>query len=191
MSVHIGKPTPATSEKIVKEKAICSRSERFRGFAQKTSCAVGSPVAFAIAVAALVIWAAFGPATKFSDTWQLVVNTATTIVTFLMVFLIQNTQSMERQADQVGMETMIKSDWDPHQMITFFNQLAGEQKTQPSKLEAFFSSHPPPADRAQYLTAQLQKAGNKSGNTNEEAIAAIKPQLPPANTASQPSPPRG
>jgi predicted Zn-dependent protease len=106
-------------------------------------------------------------------------------------FLIRNTQSMERQADVVGMETMIKSNWDPHQMISFFNKLAAQEGNPPSALEAFLSSHPPPADRAQYLTEQLNKAGNKSGQTNADAIARIKPELPPARTASQPGTPHG
>lgn len=106
-------------------------------------------------------------------------------------FLVRNTQSMERQADTQGMETMIKSAWDPHEMITFFNTLREQEGRDPSKIEAFLSSHPPPKDRADYLTAQLQKAGNPSGTKNADALAQIKRQLPQGNTASQPPPPRG
>jgi predicted Zn-dependent protease len=106
-------------------------------------------------------------------------------------FLVRNTQSMERQADQVGMKTMIASGWDPHQMIAFFNKLAAQQGHAPSALEAFLSSHPPPADRAQYLTKELDDAGNPGGKTNPDAIAHIKSELPPAKTASQPGNPRG
>jgi predicted Zn-dependent protease len=99
-------------------------------------------------------------------------------------YLIRNTQGFERQADHDGMATMIRSEWDPHQMVSFFNDLAQQQGARPSALAAFLSSHPPPADRAQYLTQQLQAAGDKGGAANPEAIAAIQKRLPP------PHPPR-
>jgi low affinity Fe/Cu permease len=79
----------------------------FHKFAQQTSAAVGSPWAFAVAVAAIVIWAVMGPAVGFSTTWQLVINTGTTIVTFLIVFLIQNTQNRESQAIQLKLDELI------------------------------------------------------------------------------------
>jgi len=65
----------------------------FGKFAKKTSCYAGRPVTFGVAILLIVVWAASGPLLKFSDTWQLIVNTSTTIVTFLMVFLIQNSQN--------------------------------------------------------------------------------------------------
>jgi low affinity Fe/Cu permease len=81
----------------VARRPITSTSIRmrfsFRTAASTASSAVGSPWAFAAAVAIVVVWAASGSAFHYSDTWQLVINTGTTIVTFLMVFLIQNTQN--------------------------------------------------------------------------------------------------
>ena len=71
-------------------------NERFRLLARSTATAVGSSWAFFAAVAVCVVWAATGPLFGFSDTWQLVINTGTTILTFLMVFLIQNTQKRTR-----------------------------------------------------------------------------------------------
>ncbi len=79
----------------------------FHRFAKRTSAAVGSPWAFAAAVAAIALWALTGPAVSFSTTWQLVINTATTIVTFLIVFLIQNTQNRESQAIQLKLDELI------------------------------------------------------------------------------------
>jgi low affinity Fe/Cu permease len=79
----------------------------FHRFAQNTSAAVGSPWAFASAVTAIVIWALTGPVVGFSTTWQLVINTATTIVTFLIVFLIQNTQNRESRAIQLKLDELI------------------------------------------------------------------------------------
>src|SRR5437868_11640045 len=75
-----------------------SLSDGFQVFATKSSYWVGSRWAFAFAVMAILLWAGTGPHFHYSDTWQLVVNTATTIVTFLMVFLIQNTQNRDARA---------------------------------------------------------------------------------------------
>jgi low affinity Fe/Cu permease len=69
--------------------------------------AAGSPAAFLIATTFIVVWAATGPAFGYSDTWQLVINTATTIITFLMVFLIQNTQNRDTMALQVKLAELI------------------------------------------------------------------------------------
>ncbi len=73
-------------------------NELFRKFSSKTSVVVGSSYAFILAVVIIVVWAASGPAFHYSDTWQLVINTGTTIITFLMVFLIQNTQNRDAKA---------------------------------------------------------------------------------------------
>lgn len=81
--------------------------DTFHRFAQRTSAAVGSPWAFAAAIAAIVVWALIGPAVGFSNTWQLVINTGTTIVTFLIVFLIQNTQNRESRAIQLKLDELI------------------------------------------------------------------------------------
>jgi low affinity Fe/Cu permease len=81
----------------------------FHRFAHKASTAVGSPWAFITALAVVVVWAAFGPAFDYSDTWQLVINTGTTIVTFLMVFLIQNTQNRDATVIHLKLDELIRS----------------------------------------------------------------------------------
>lgn len=80
----------------------------FTRFAKWTARATGRPAAFVSAVSVIVVWAATGPIFGFSDTWQLVVNTGTTIVTFLMVFLIQNTQNRDAEAVQVKLDELIR-----------------------------------------------------------------------------------
>ncbi len=80
----------------------------FRGIAHRASEAVGSPVAFGLAVGTIATWAMTGPLFRFSDTWQLVINTGTTVVTFLMVFLIQNTQNREAKATQLKLDELIR-----------------------------------------------------------------------------------
>jgi low affinity Fe/Cu permease len=80
----------------------------FSRFAKWTAHAAGRPAAFAIAFGTIVIWGITGPIFGFSDTWQLVINTGTTIVTFLMVFLIQNTQNRDAIAIQVKLDELIR-----------------------------------------------------------------------------------
>ena len=80
----------------------------FDSMAQKTARAAGRPAAFITSVALVVIWAVSGPVFGFSDTWQLVINTGTTIVTFLMVFLIQNTQNRDTDAMQVKLDELLR-----------------------------------------------------------------------------------
>jgi len=81
----------------------------FARFANATAKATGSPIAFLLCVLSVVIWAATGPVFKFSETWQLVINTGTTIITFLMVFLIQNTQNRDGTAIQTKLDELIRS----------------------------------------------------------------------------------
>src|SRR3954469_18982698 len=81
----------------------------FRRFAVATSHAVGSPIAFGLAMAVVLAWAITGPMFHYSDTWQLTINTGTTIVTFLMVFLIQHTQNRDAQVTQLKLDELIRA----------------------------------------------------------------------------------
>jgi low affinity Fe/Cu permease len=81
----------------------------FNWCATKTSTAAGHPITFGTAVAIVVIWAATGPLFHYSDTWQLVINTGTTIVTFLMVFLIQNSQNRDAAAMQAKLDELLRA----------------------------------------------------------------------------------
>jgi low affinity Fe/Cu permease len=82
--------------------------EFFRAFARRISDFVGSSWAFAAAVLTIVVWAAAGPIFHYSDTWQLVINTGTTVVTFLMVFLMQNTQNRDAKAIHLKLDELIR-----------------------------------------------------------------------------------
>jgi low affinity Fe/Cu permease len=84
-------------------------SDWFRAFAQKTAEAAGRAYTFLTAFVIIVIWGATGPLFHFSDTWQLVINTGTTIVTFLMVFLIQNTQNRDSHAIHLKLDELIRA----------------------------------------------------------------------------------
>ncbi|MGH8240055.1 MAG: low affinity iron permease family protein [Steroidobacteraceae bacterium] len=85
------------------------RGSWFTRFAKITARAAGQPATFCAALAVILIWAVSGPFFGFSDTWQLVINTGTTIITFLMVFLIQNTQNRDSEAIQVKLDELIRS----------------------------------------------------------------------------------
>jgi low affinity Fe/Cu permease len=84
-------------------------NEFFRRFSSVTSDVVGSSWAFILAVLIVVVWAATGPAFNYSDTWQLVINTGTTIITFLMVFLIQNTQNRDAKAIHLKLDELLRA----------------------------------------------------------------------------------
>ena len=81
----------------------------FTRFAKATAYATGRPATFALALTVVVVWAVSGPLFHWSDTWQLVINTSTTIVTFLMVFLIQSTQNRDSQAIQLKLDELIRA----------------------------------------------------------------------------------
>ena len=83
--------------------------DRFRQFARKAADAVGSPFAFLVGVVFTLIWALTGSYFKYSDTWQLVINTGTSIGTFLVVFLIQNTQNRDAKVMQLKLDELIRS----------------------------------------------------------------------------------
>jgi len=83
-------------------------NELFRKISAKISGVVGSPLSFALAIIVIILWAASGPRFSYSDTWQLVINTGTTIITFLMVFIIQNTQNRDTKAIHLKLDELIK-----------------------------------------------------------------------------------
>ena len=88
---------------------FCVASDAFRIFARRSSTVLGSAWAFGIAILVIVIWGVTGPAFHYSNTWQLIINTGTTIVTFLMVFLIQNTQNRDAKAAHLKLDEIIRA----------------------------------------------------------------------------------
>ena len=88
---------------------FCIVRDAFRCFAQRSSSVLGSAWAFCGAVLIIVVWLVTGPTFHFSDTWQLIINTATTVVTFLMVFLIQNTQNRDAKAMHLKLDELIRA----------------------------------------------------------------------------------
>jgi low affinity Fe/Cu permease len=102
----------------------------FHKFAHKVSMAAGSPAAFLLAVMVIAVWAATGPLFDFSDTWQLVINTGTTVATFLMVFLIQNTQNRDARAIHLKLDELIRAGKQARNILVDAEDLTDEELEQ-------------------------------------------------------------
>ncbi len=126
-------------------------------FAKDAAHFCGRPRVFTLAVAVIAVWVITGPMFGFSDTWQLVINTGTTIITFLMVFLIQNTQNRDTEAIQVKLDELIRATQGAHNALLDLEELEEEN------LDAFKTRYQALASAAR---AELG-AGNQDTGTPE------------------------
>ena len=108
---------------------FCVASDAFRIFARRSSIVLGSAWAFASAILIIVIWALTGPMFHYSNTWQLIINTGTTIVTFLMVFLIQNTQNRDAKAAHLKLDEIIRALKGARNQLIDLEKLSDEDLT--------------------------------------------------------------
>ena len=126
----------------------------FRRFAEATARYAGKPAAFLGAVLLIVVWAVTGPVFHFNDTWQLVINTGTTIITFLMVFLIQSTQNRDTAALHIKLDELICSS-------KAHNALLGLENLDDQALERIREHYARLADAAREDLEQLQEGGKE------------------------------
>src|SRR6266480_4522100 len=124
------------TEKEKKRDIFCLVSDAFRVFARHSASVLGSAWAFCAAALIILVWILSGPMFHFSDTWQLVINTATTIVTFLMVFLIQNTQNRDAKAMHLKLDELIRAIRGARNRLVDLEKLSDEEL---KKLEEQFT----------------------------------------------------
>ncbi len=133
---------------------FCRIRDAFGVFARKTSNILGSAWAFVVAIAVIVIWAATGHAFGYSDTWQLIINTGTTIVTFLMVFLIQNTQNRDAKAVHLKLDELIRALGPARNKLVDLEKLSDDQL---KALEAEFEKLRKKAEGAKEEVEELKE----------------------------------
>jgi low affinity Fe/Cu permease len=129
-------------------------STLYSRFAKAAARFCGQPRVFVMALLVIAVWIITGPIFRFSDTWQLVINTGTTIITFLMVFLIQNTQNRDTEAIQVKLDELIRATKGAHNALLDLEELEGDT------LDAFRLKYQALASLAR---AELERGGKDTG----------------------------
>lgn len=145
-----------------------NRGGHFSRFAQAAARIMGGPRAFIVALLVVVVWGISGPLFEFNDTWQLVINTGTTIITFLMVFLIQNTQNRDAAAMQIKLDELVRAARGAH------NSLLDLEELEPEDLERIRADY---ADLAKEARGELHRHPDTDPHP-----ATGKGGFPPAGT---------
>jgi low affinity Fe/Cu permease len=148
--------------------------QQFAQFAHGTSLWTGHPYAFLIAVGVVLVWAVLGPIFNYSDTWQLVINTGTTIVTFLMVFLIQNTQNRDTLAIQIKLSELVLAVKGAENKFAAIEDLTDEE------LE---SLHDDCRARVEMTTQHMQSRGKLHPGNNRKSATASRGKSPSRHVA--------
>jgi low affinity Fe/Cu permease len=138
-------------------------SKLFGDIANRTSHAAGKALTFLVAAGVVVVWAITGPLFQFSDTWQLVINTGTTIVTFLMVFLIQNSQNRDSAAIQVKLDELIR-------VSTAHNSFVGIEHLTDDELEEIRAKCERRAEAEKAGEASVERTGKKATQAADRAV---------------------
>ena len=147
-----------------------SSKGKFSRFANVASRFAGSPLSFMLAIAVVLAWIVSGPIFKFSDTWQLVINTGTTIVTFLMVFLIQNSQNRDGKAVQIKLDELIRATKGAH------NTLLDLEELEESELQSLKDRYEALAKRAR---ESLSQDDDETGSPDVEGLPQAGPDQAP------------
>jgi low affinity Fe/Cu permease len=160
----------------MEEATHLSLSDRFSRAAQWTSQQCGRAYTFIAAIVTIVIWGLSGPAFHYSDTWQLIINTGTTIITFLMVFLIQNTQNRDTTAIQLKLDELIRTNEHARNQMLRLEDLT---ENQIKDVKASFASMVP----VEAIREPLEAAQQGLADVSEE-IREAKSRLPTATASS-------
>lgn len=155
--------------------------EFFARFSRKVGLLVAHPVAFILATLTVVAWAALGPVLHYSDQWQLVINTGTTILTFLMVFVLQNTQNRDSRAVQIKLDELIRSIRGARNELIDLEELSEAELTR--YCQEFHDLH------LQYAKALADRG--KQPPVKPESDATPNPRVDPKRPGSRPEGSRG
>ncbi len=147
-------------ECIPQNSLICRIADGFHAFARQSSIVLGSPWSFTLAILIIVVWAVTGPAFHFSDTWQLIINTGTTIVTFLMVFLIQNTQNRDAKAVHLKLDELIRAVQGARNSLVDLEALSDEE------LKTFEKEFQQIRTRAEHVSAARKRQKEETENSS-------------------------
>ncbi len=145
------------TEPSEKRDIFCRAQDVFHVFARQSSSVLGSAWAFIIAILVIVVWGITGPTFHFSDTWQLIINTGTTIVTFLMVFLIQNTQNRDAKAVHLKLDELIRALKGARNDLVDLEKLSDDEL---KKLEQQFTKLREQAETVTKRVSELQESKN-------------------------------
>jgi low affinity Fe/Cu permease len=160
-----------------------SKKQFFENFASKASKAVGSPYAFVTALSLVIVWAICGPFFDFSETWQLVINTGTTIITFLMVFLIQKSQNKDSLAIQLKLNELVASNKESSNRLVDIESMTEEEmmvvQKYYQKLSELSDKH-----ESVHTSHSLQEA---TENHKEKYASVPKKATPKKQTVSRPT----
>ncbi|HEV8422677.1 MAG TPA: low affinity iron permease family protein [Chthoniobacterales bacterium] len=158
--VAIARKTSQHNRKQKSEKRdfFCRVQDTFRIIAHRTAGALGSAWAFMAAIAVIVVWGLTGHLFHYSDTWQLIINTGTTIVTFLMVFLIQNTQNRDSKAIQLKLDELIRS------LHGARNTLMDLETLSDADLDKFQKEFKRLRNRSEQAAEKMEELGEKAGS---------------------------
>ena len=135
--------------------------ESFHHFAHRASDLAGSPGAFTIGLTVIAVWAITGPIFRYSDTWQLVINTGTTIVTFLMVFLVQNTQNRDSRALHLKLDELIRS------VQAARNEMVGVEELSDEELDALHAEFTRLREHAEHKLHAIREHQTKRRTSHE------------------------
>jgi len=150
--------------------------DAFRTAAHATACAIGSPYAFALAVAAIIVWAATGPAFGFSDTWQLIINTGTTVITFLVVFMIQNTQNRDSRAIHLKLDELIRALGAARNQMVDIEDLPDEELTRLAQ-EFQRVRDEPDAPAARRAGARAERKADPKADAKRDRDSKLPPHV--------------
>jgi low affinity Fe/Cu permease len=162
----------------------------FRRFATWSANAVGSKWAFLLAILVILVWGATGPIFHYSDTWQLIINTGTTIVTFIMVFLIQNTQNRDAKAIHLKLDELIRGVKGARTALVSLEEFSDEEladlQKQFEKLRKRATEHAQhAADHAHHKASEARATAEEVLNTTEEAEHRVARAHEAADVARQ------